>query len=275
MSRLTLTLKAHPDFALDMSAVTPAALLDKRLPQIRAIKLQHGRRRVALGDWFEVEGDTKATALVIEASQASLHRVGAGLTAGTSIEVHGDCGLETGLRMRGGVLRISGHAGDGTGLGMRGGLIDIAGDCGDFAGGPAPGDVTGMKNGAIVVGGHLGARAGERMRRGLIAAGGNAGAYCGSQMVAGSIVVLGECGEGVGSGMRRGSIVLARPSSVAGRNFVLTGEFELAFLPLLISYLRELKPEWAARLNKLGRVSRWVGDAGNGGFGEILIARRR
>ncbi|MFZ4111518.1 MAG: formylmethanofuran dehydrogenase subunit C [Polymorphobacter sp.] len=275
MSRLTLTLKAHPDFALDMSAVIPAALIDKRLPQIRAIKLQHGRRRVALGDWFEIEGDTNPTELVIEASQAGLHRIGAGLTAGSSIEVRGDCGLETGLRMRGGVLRVSGHAGDGTGQGMRGGLIDIAGDTGDFAGGPAPGDVTGMKNGAIVVGGHLGARAGERMRRGLIAAGGNAGAYCGSQMVAGSIVVLGECGEGVGSGMCRGSIVLARPTSVPGRNFVRTGEFELAFLPLLISYLRELKPDWAPRLGKLARVSRWVGDAGNGGFGEILIAHRR
>ena len=61
MSRLTLTLKAPPDFALDMSAVIPAALVDKRLPQIRAIKLQHGRRRVALGDWFEIEGPLNET----------------------------------------------------------------------------------------------------------------------------------------------------------------------------------------------------------------------
>jgi len=45
MSGLTLTLVEAPDFALDMSVLTPAALAGKRLTQIRAIKLQQGRKR--------------------------------------------------------------------------------------------------------------------------------------------------------------------------------------------------------------------------------------
>jgi len=274
MSRLTLTLKATPELPLDMSPVVPATLAGRRLAQIRALKLQQGRRRVSLGDWFEVEGETDATDLLIDGAAPVLHRVGAGLSGGT-MEVRGNCGHEAGLRMRGGVLKIRGDVGDGPGLGMRGGLLDIEGHAGRYAGGPAPGDVTGMKNGTILVAGNLGDRAGDRMRRGLIATGGNVGAFCGSQMVAGSIVVLGDCGSGLGTGMRRGSIVLTKPASTPGTHFKLTGEFELAFLPLLVRHLSELKPAWAARLARLARVNRWVGDAGNGGFGEILIARRR
>lgn len=274
MSRITFTLRAKPELPLDLSSLNPATLAGRRLPQIRAMKLQQGRRRVPLGDWFEIEGETDASTLVLEGAAACLHRVGAGLSSG-SIEVHGDVGHEAGLRMRGGLLRISGNAGDGVGLGMRGGVIDIEGNAGSFAGAPAPGDVTGMKNGTILVGGNVGERAGDRMRRGLLAVGGNAAAFCGSQMVAGSIVVLGDCGAGLGVGMRRGSIVLSKPTGIAGHNFQLAGEFELAFLPLLVRYLSGLKPLWSARLARLTKVQRWVGDAGNGGMGEILIARRR
>ncbi len=270
MSGLTLTLVDAPDFALDMSVLTPAALAGKRLAQIRAIKLQQGRKRVALGDLFEVSGEAADDSLTIDRATRQLHRLGYGLTGGL-LQVNGDCGDEAGLRMRGGALRISGNAGDGVGLGMRGGLIEISGSAGDFAGGPAPGDVTGMKNGSILIGRHLGRRAGERMRRGLIVVGGNVGEGCGSQMVAGSIVVLGHCGPGLGAGMRRGSIVLAKAGDTPGAGFTLAGEFELAFLPLLINYVASLKPGWRGRLSALGKVQRWVGDAANGGMGEILI----
>jgi formylmethanofuran dehydrogenase subunit C len=106
MSGLTLTLVDALDFALDMSALTPAALAGKRVAQIRALKLQQGRKRVALGDLFEVSGEAADDALTIHDATRNLHRLGYGLTGGL-LQVNGDCGDEAGLRMRGGSLRIS------------------------------------------------------------------------------------------------------------------------------------------------------------------------
>lgn len=270
MTGLTLTLKEAPSLAIDMSAVLPSSLAGKKPAQLRTLKLQQGRRKISLADLFEIEGDADGENLHIQGACTALHRVGANLDRGT-LTVTGHCGVEAGLRMRAGTLRISGSVGDGLGLGMRGGLIDVAGSAGDFVGGPAPGDVTGMKNGTILVGKHLGARAGERMRRGVIAVGGNTGAYCGSQMVAGSIVVLGQCADGAGFNMRRGTLLLVNKWTLPSSGFALAGRFELAFLPLLANYLVGLKPAWKGRLGNLGVVERWVGDAANGALGEILI----
>ena len=82
MSGLTLTLVDAPDFALDMSVLTPAALAGKRVAQIRAIKLQQGRKRVALGDLFEVSGEAAEDSLTIENTTRNLHRLGYGLSSG-------------------------------------------------------------------------------------------------------------------------------------------------------------------------------------------------
>lgn len=270
MTGLTLKLVESPEVDLDCTGLTPLELAGKRPAQLRSHRFACGRRKLSLGDLFEVSGEADGVTLTIEHATSRLHRVGAGMTSGT-LHVSGDVGSQLGLRMREGVLRLDGSAGDGVGLGLRGGLIEIAGSVGDGVGGPAPGDVSGMNKGTILIGRHAGARVGERMRRGLIAIGGRAGDWCGQQMIAGSIVVLsGSCGQGLGFGMRRGSIVLAKSGFMPSPTFSLTGEFELAFLPVLTSYLASLKPAWRARLSAVKAVQRWVGDAG--GLGEILIA---
>lgn len=270
MSTLVLTLAANPDFDLDMSGLTPDALKTKRPNDIRRLKLRQGRKLVALGELFRIDGEPGGDELEVRGATRRLQRVGAGMTAGT-LRVQGDCGDWLGAEMRGGHLELQGSAGDGVAAGLRGGHLDISGSVGDFLGAPVPGAVSGMRGGTVLVGRHAGARAGDRMRRGFVAIGGSAGPWCGSQMIAGSIVVLGDTGPGLGFGMRRGTIALLGEPADLGPNFVHTGRYELAFTQLLLRHLAGLKRGWRGRLGKVSAVDRWVGDAGAAGLGEVLV----
>ncbi|HMM75018.1 MAG TPA: formylmethanofuran dehydrogenase subunit C [Gammaproteobacteria bacterium] len=270
MSTLGLHLAAAPDFDLDMRGVTPDALKSRKLNDIRRLRLKQGRRDIALGELFEIDGAPGADILEITGACPRLHHLGAGMTVG-ELRVTGDCGAWLGAEMRGGRLLVRGNAGDGVGAGMRNGLIDVSGSIGDFAGAAVPGAVSGMKGGTILVGRHAGRRVGDRMRRGLVVVAGDAGAGCGSQMIAGSIVVLGTTGPDLGAGMRRGTIALFGAPSDLGVNFLPNGRYELAFTQLLLRHVASLKPAWRARLSRVASVERWVGDAGASGLGEILF----
>lgn len=272
MSTLGLRLATVPDFDVDMRGVTPDALKDMKLNEIRRLRLKHAQRGVALGDLFEIDGVPGSEVLEIAGASPRLHHVGAGMSAG-ELRVTGDCGAWLGAEMRGGHVILRGNAGDGVGAGLRNGLIDVSGSIGDFAGTTLPGAVSGMKGGCIVVGRNAGRRLGDRMRRGLIVVGGDAGAGCGSQMIAGSIVVLGTTGTGLGAGMRRGTLALLAAPDDLGVNFVLNGRYDLAFTQLLLRHVAALKPAWKSRLSRVASVERWVGDAGGGGLGEVLLLR--
>ena len=77
---------------------------------------------------------------------------------------------------------------------MKNGFVQIEGSR-RFLGGALPGNKQGMKGGAVLVKGNVGARAGDHMRRGQILIEGNAGDYCGSRMLAGTIAVMGKTGR--------------------------------------------------------------------------------
>lgn len=269
----TLTLAAGPDFDLDMSTVLPERLAGLSAAKIRRQRLQEGRRTVALGDLFTVEGEP-GPELRIRNASPRLHRLGAAMTGGR-LQIEGSCGHLLGSEQRGGEIRLRGNAGDYVGAGMRGGLVDISGNAGDFVGGAVSGAAAGMRGGTILVGKQAGARAGDRMRRGLIVITGDAGDYCASRVIAGTVVVLGRAGKGTGLAMRRGSVVLLREPATIPATFVETGEFALAFLAVLVRYLGGLRPGLRARLRALASVRRLVGDGGCGGLGEILIAKQR
>ncbi|MGE3771816.1 MAG: formylmethanofuran dehydrogenase subunit C [Gammaproteobacteria bacterium] len=270
MSALGLHLAAAPDFDLDMRGVTPDAFKNRKLGEIRRLRLPCGQRGIALGELFEIDGAPDGDVLEITGACARLHHLGADMTAG-ELRVTGDCGAWLGAEMRGGRLLVRGNAGDGVGAGMRNGLIEISGSIGDFAGAAVPGAVSGMKGGTILVARHAGRRLGDRMRRGLVVVGGDVGMGCGSQMIAGSIVVLGASGPGLGAGMRRGTIALFDAPPDLGVNFVPNGRYELAFTQLLLRHVASLKPAWRARLARVASVERWVGDAGASGLGEVLL----
>ncbi len=267
---IVLTLNAALDAQVEMSAITPEALATLKPEAIKRLKLAYGRRQVALGELFKLQG-TVDTSLTIAGITPHLQGLGAQLRSGT-LHLEGHCGDEVGREMRGGELIVHGTARDRLGAGMRGGLLRVEGSTGDFVGGGLPGATTGMKGGTILISRHAGARAGDRMRRGLIAISGNTGAGCASQMVAGTIVVLGTPGAGYATGMRRGSLLLNEAGFQAPETFVNTGQYALSFIAVLSSYLADLEPALRRRLRPFSAVARWVGDRGCGGLGEILVA---
>lgn len=270
MSMLTLTLTQAPRFGLSLETLTPEQLRGLSLDKIKRLRLQHGRRSLALGDVFTISGSVGED-LEFRGTTDKLHRIGAGMSLG-SITVQGSAGAELGLGMRGGAIRVRGNGGDCVGAGMRGGRIEVSGSVGDGLGGGQLGATMGMRGGQIHIGKHAGARVGDRMRRGMITVAGNVGPYCGSRMIAGTIVVFGQTAPGLGSGMRRGSIVLLQAPAELPASFVETGSFRLGFLALLARELVAAKTGLGNKLRKLGEVRRIVGDAACGGLGEILIA---
>jgi len=271
MSGITLTLVTEPEFELDASTLIPGNLLDQPVDTIKALRLNHGRRVITLGELFEVSTNSDDV-VRLENTSPRLHHVGQEMSEG-HIEVIGSVGDRAGANMRGGTLRISGNAGDFVGSGMRGGLIDIAGDAGDFAGGALPGTMLGLRDGVIRIGGNAGDRIGDRMRRGVVVINGNAGSYCGSNMIAGTVIVTGHCDAGVALGMRRGTVVLARTPTSLPATFNPCGEYSLAMLQLLRRYIAGFDQKAARRLGRIKRVQRFTGDLGAGGQGEILIAQ--
>lgn len=270
MSGLVFVLKDSSTPGVDCSALAPLPLAGKTLREIAALPLAGGDAGLRVGDLFRVSGKADGESLTLRDTTPGLVAIGGGLTGG-SLRVEGSVGAHAGRRMRGGTLLIEGNVGDGVACGMRGGLIDVTGSAGDYAGGPTPGDVSGMRGGTLLIGGNAGQRCGDRLRRGLIVVGRNAGDYCASQMVAGTVLVRGSCGAGAGFGMRRGSLLIGQPDEAPSGTFAFTGTYALPFLPLLLRHVAGLKPRWRKSLAPFGNVRRWVGDAGNGGLGEILL----
>jgi formylmethanofuran dehydrogenase subunit C len=270
MSELVLQLAAEPDFDLDLSDLLPERIAGASLDAIKRTRLLHGKRRVALGDLFEVDG-TPGDTIAFRGATARLRRIGHGMTAGT-ILVAGHAGDELGAGMTGGNIRVQGGANDYVGSGMRGGIIEISGRSGNFTGGALPSSALGMRDGVICVGRGSGERAGDRMRRGLLVINGNVGAYCGSSMIAGTIIVTGQTAAGVGTGMRRGSIVLLKEPAEIPATFNDCGRYSLAIVALLSRYLRSVNRTAHSRLRAVREVRRFAGDIGCDGQGELLVA---
>ena len=270
MSALTLTLrKDAPRAALDLGALTPAALAALKPAALKRLRVPAGGRELPLVELFDIDGEAGDT-LRLVGLHGACHRVGTGLRAG-SIEVRGNVGDELGREMRGGEVRVSGDAGAGAGMGMRGGYLQVGGSAGDNLGGITPGATRGMNGGLIVIGGDVGARCGERMRRGFIVVLGSAGEYLGDRMLAGSIAVFGEVAKHAGLGMRRGTLFLTRaPEGTAG--FADCGEFDFGIVPLIRTYLVDFHPAVAKRFGVFARARRWCGDLNHGGKGEMLVA---
>lgn len=271
MTALILSLAVDLDFDLDLAGVTPDGLRGRTVDRVRRHRVQYGRRRAALGDFFELTGSLEASAIELRRATAKLTRVGGGMAAG-AITVKGDVGHACGAEMRGGALRVLGGAGDYLGAGMRGGRIDVAGSAGAFVGGGIAGATHGMNDGTILIGGDAGDRVGDRMRRGLVIVRGDTGAYAGSNMIAGTLVLLGASAAGLGSGMRRGSILLAREPERLLPTFTTAGTFDLAVVAVLTRHLVSLQRRLAETLVPFTAVRRIVGDAACGGRGELLIA---
>ena len=260
---------ARPEVPLEADNITPDKLRGLGRAEIEKTPLQHGNRRVAIADFFAVDGD--AADGVIEVAGDDLGRVkflGAGMSGGV-LRVEGDAGEHLGAGLSGGEIFVSGDAADWVGPEMRGGRIDIRGDAGHAIGSAYRGAAVGMTGGEILI--HGGARneVGNGMRGGLIAIGGDSGDFTGVNMLAGTILVAGRLGIRSGAGMRRGSIVSLHDAEPLP-TFRYACKWRPPYLRLYFEHLRRRGLALDEELDN-GLFRRYCGDGVELDKGEILL----
>jgi formylmethanofuran dehydrogenase subunit C len=271
---VTLCLKESTTTPIEAGSICPDSFVGRSRPQIEALPLFYGRRRVALGDLFTVEGENSDN-IVLKGDLSHAKRVGQAMSCGR-IAIEGDVGMHLGANMIGGEILVQGDVGAWAGAQMCGGVIRVRGDVGPMLGGAYPGEKLGMRGGVIVVDGEAGPRAGERMRRGLIVVRGNVGEFAGVRMIAGSLLSFGSLGARPGAGMKRGTLVALRG---------LEGDVLPTFCyactcegPVFLRYYLRRLWAWGLPVSDdhiEGRYRRYTGDATTIGKGEIFVFEPR
>ena len=159
MSTLTFTLKLNLAFKLDCRRLTPNALADLSLTQIKHLSLLNTKNSPKIADLFEVSGENSQS-IIFKNTNNQLDYIGHKMTSGQII-IEGDCGDFLGANMQGGTIICQGNAGDRLGDQMRRGLILIDGNVGDYCG-------SRIIAGTIGVLGDIGKYTGYAMKRGTI-----------------------------------------------------------------------------------------------------------
>ncbi len=267
MSGLTLRLKAPATARINLDGITPARLATLSSHEIGRINVGVDKGGLDLADAFDVHGHAGET-LTIEGATANLDFVGGGLDSGT-LRVVGDVGSYAGRKMKGGKLEIRGNAGHYLASGSTGGFIHVSGNAGDNAGGFIPGDRFGMLGGTAVIGGNIGARAGDKMRRGTIIVKGKTGEGAGSRMIGGTIWAEGGIGPRPGFMMRRGTLIGPSVESLLP-TFVDCGKHDLVIVRVISKYLKDTLGALAPAPMPLF-VRKIGGDTATIGRGEILL----
>lgn len=267
MSGLTLRLKAPATERINLDGITPAKLASLSSHEIARLNVGIDKGGLTLGDAFDIHGSASET-LTIEGSGANVDFVGGGLDSGT-IRVVGDVGNYAARKMSRGKLEIRGNAGHYLASGMTGGFIHVSGDAADNAGGYLPGDRFGMLGGMAVIGGNVGARAGEKMRRGTIIVKGRTGEGAGTRMIGGTIWAESGIGPRPGLMMRRGTLIGPSVESLLP-TFVDCGKHDLVIARLISRYLKASLGDLAPKAMPL-LVRKIGGDMATIGRGEILL----
>lgn len=265
---VTLRRKEASSIPVEADSICTDRFVGRGPTEIAALPAFYGRRRVTLGDLFDVEG-RGGDNITVAGDLRHVKKIGHGMSMG-SITVDGDVGPHLGSYMSGGEIVAEGKAGDWVGAHMKGGRIIVKGDCGHFVGGAYSGETKGVTGGTIVVQGSVGREVGTRMRRGLIVVMGDTGEFAAANMIAGSILVFGRLGERPGAGMKRGTIAAFGEAPELLPTFRYACRFEPVFLRF---YLRRLS-EWGiwAETDLMDSCfRRHVGDVNGVGKGEILI----
>lgn len=265
---VTLRIKDESSIPVEADSICPDFFAKRTNSEIRALPIFYGRRKIAIGDLFSVEGQA-SDKIIIQGNLDHFKRIGQKMTRGT-IEINGNAGMHLGAYMQGGEILVHGCAHDWLGAHMKGGIIRIQGDTGHFAGGGYPGEKRGANHGVILINGSAGNETGVRMRRGLIVIMGDTGEFTGANLIAGTICVFGHLGERAGAGNKRGTIVALKDAAPLLPTYRYQCRYQPVFLRLYIDYFRKLGiPDLNGRLS--GYFRRFAGDINTVGKGEILI----
>jgi formylmethanofuran dehydrogenase subunit C len=269
MEEITLRLKEADTIPIEADSINPDLFAERSQEEIKSLPVYYGRRKLALGDLFEVQGGNSAS-IVVEGKLEQVKKMGWKMSQGR-ILVRGNPGMHLGAYMSGGEIVVEGNADDWLGAHMRGGLIRVRGSAGHQVGAGYRGEKRGMRGGTIIVEGDAGNETGLLMRRGLIVVTGNVGDFTGGAMIAGSIITFGKVGIRTGAGMKRGTIVvLGEPELELLPTFRYNCRYRPAFLSVYLRRLREMGlPLQEEHIT--GYYLRYNGDMTALGKGEILI----
>jgi len=265
---IILQMKDPSTIPIEAGSISPDLFSERSQSEIKALPIFYGRRRVSLGDLFDVDGERSDT-IVVQGDLRHVKRLGQGMSRGR-IEIRGEVGPHLGAYMRGGEIAVRGNTGDWAGAHMAGGRIWIHGNAGHHLGAAYPGENRGVNRGVIIVDGNTGSETGAVMRRGLIVVMGDTGDFAGARMVAGSIFVFGHLGKRAGAGMKRGSIVALGTCEP----LLPTYRFELTFQPVFLNIFFNHLKKWGLPVDPKmsnGFFRRYTGDINLLGKGEILI----
>ena len=265
---VTLTRKESSSIPVEADSICPDRFVGRGQTEIAELPAYYGRRKVTLGDLFDVDG-YGADNVIVSGDLKAVKKIGQGMTHGR-ITVTGDVGAHLGVHMSGGEIVAEGAAGDWVGAHMSGGRIVVQGDAGHFVGGAYSGETRGVRGGTIIVGGNAGREVGARMRRGLIVVLGDTGEFTGAGMLAGSVFVGGRLGARPGAGMKRGTIVAFGEAP----ELLPTFRYACSYRPVFLQcYLRSLGATGLIKGSGLpdGEFRRYVGDMNSGGRGEVLV----
>jgi len=265
---VTLRLREPTTIPVEADSICPDLFVSRTLAEIKALPAFYGRRKVTLGDLFEIEGG-RSDGVVVEGNLRHVKKIGLRMSHGRVL-VRGDAGLHLGAYMHGGEIVVEGNVSDWAGAQIQGGVIRIKGNAGHHLGAAYPGEKRGANRGTIIVEGNAGREVGARARRVLIVVQGDVGEFAGAYMIAGTIIVLGRIGNRVGAGNKRGTIVaLGEPPEI-----LLTYRYECTIRPVfLCCYLRRLL-DWGLPVPTAavhGDFRRYSGDITALGKGEILV----
>jgi formylmethanofuran dehydrogenase subunit C len=265
---VTLRLKESGTIPIEADSICPDLFVDRNLAEIKALNAFYGRRKVTLGDLFDVEGE-HSERIMVEGDLQHVKKIGLRMSRGR-IMVRGDVGLHLGAHMQGGEIIIQGNASDWVGAQMQGGRIWIKGNAGHHVGAAYPGENSGVNRGVIIVEGNAGRAVGARARRVLIVVQGSVGDFAGANMIAGSIIVFGPLGARAGAGNKRGSIVVFEGSL----EILPTYRYECTLRPVFLRFYLQRLAEWGLSVSielAEGNFRRYSGDITSVGKGEILV----
>lgn len=255
--------------AIDLDGIVPDRVATLALAEIARLPIRADLRPCTLGDVFDLTGDAADHAIECRGDFSRVHRVAAGMQAGT-VRVTGAVGRHAAEGMAGGRLEVAGDAGDWLAAEMAGGEVKVAGRVGDNLAAALPGSRHGMRGGLVLVGGSAGGLAGARMRRGIVAIAGGCGDAAGFEMRAGTVVIGAAPGRHPGLGMRRGSVIMLADRPEVPPGFHRGAAWRPAFLPLLLRRLAAAGYAPATKALPHAAWRQWHGDPLAGGRGEIL-----
>lgn len=227
MKEITLVLRKTPALSLEAETINPDSFAGKKIGEIRELEVQHGNKKLPLGEFFRVGGAHAAEAeelrIILEGDLSRVKGIGYGMKNG-EILIKGNAGMYVGAKMRGGRILVEGDASSFAGQQMRGGELIIKGDAGNYLGSSYRGDWRGMRGGVIIVEGSAGSENGEFMMGGKIHIKGDCGPFAGLHMKKGLIIIEGSTPGRVGAQMLGGNIVVKGSVKNMLPSFKLLGE---------------------------------------------------